>query len=123
MWINTDDKYFGLVEGQAHVNFSKLDGQMKAVLDSLPNLTIPNQQVIDTYGNAFLVAFAEVYTAQNDQFLPYLSSTYANYVSRDPNALHLVKSEAEVPLSELFNRRKTSRVSAIYPRNNFPSND
>jgi predicted dienelactone hydrolase len=123
VWINTDDKYFGLVEGQAHVNFSKLDGQMKAVLDSLPDLTLPNQQVIDTYGNAFLVAFAEVYTAQNEQFRPYLSSTYANYVSISPNALHFVKSDAEVPLSELFNKRKTARASAIYPRNHVPGNE
>ena len=55
VWIHTDDKYFALVEGQAHVNFSKLDAQMKAVLNSLPDLSIPNQQVIDTDGNALLV--------------------------------------------------------------------
>ncbi|MDJ0507814.1 MAG: alpha/beta hydrolase [Crocosphaera sp.] len=121
VWINTDDKYFGLVEGQAHVNFSKLDAQMKAVLDSLPDLTLPNQKVIDTYGNAFLVAFAEVYTAENEEFRPYLSSSYGKHISKGPNYLHLVQSDAEVPLSELFNSRKTARVPAIYPRNNVPS--
>ncbi|MGK7942062.1 MAG: alpha/beta hydrolase [Crocosphaera sp.] len=123
VWINTDDKYFALVEGQAHVNFSKLDAQMKAVLDSLPDLTIPNQKVIDTYGNAFLVAFAEVYTAKNEQFIPYLSSSYAKYISKGPNYLHLVQDEAEVPLSQLFNSRKTRRTPAIYPRNNVPNNE
>ena len=80
VWINTDDKYFALVEGQAHVNFTKLDAQMQAVLDSLPDLTLPNQKVIDTYGNALLVAFAEVYTAKNEEFRPYLTSSYAYYI-------------------------------------------
>ena len=123
VWINTDDKYFALVEGQAHVNFSKLDAQMQAVLDSLPDLTIPNQKIIDTYGNAFLVAFAEVYNAKNEQFRPYLTSSYANYVSQQPNPLHLVQDDAEVPLSELFNSRKASRTPAIYPRNTIPSEE
>ncbi|MDJ0729929.1 MAG: alpha/beta hydrolase [Crocosphaera sp.] len=123
VWINTDDKYFALVEGQAHVNFSKLDAQMKAVLDSLPDLTLPNQKIIDTYGNAFLLAFAEVYVAKNEEFRPYLTSSYANYISRQPNPLHLVQNDAEIPLSELFNSRKAARTSAIYPRNIIPSND
>ena len=123
VWINTDDKYFALVEGQAHVNFSKLDAQMQAVLDSLPDLTLPNQKVIDTYGNALLVAFAEVYTAKNEEFRPYLSSSYSNYISKGPNYLHLVQDDAEVPLSELFNSRKPSRNTAIFPRNNIPSDE
>lgn len=121
VWINTDDKYFALVEGQAHVNFSKLDAQMQAVLDSLPDLSLPNQEVIDTYGNAFLVAFAEVYTAKNEQFRPYLTSSYANYISRQPNPLYLVQDDAEVPLSELFNSRRTSRSLDIFPRNSIPN--
>ena len=123
VWINTDDKYFALVEGQAHVNFTKLDAQMQAVLDSLPDLTLPNQKVIDTYGNALLVAFAEVYTAKNEEFRPYLTSSYAYYISKQPNPLHLVQDDAEIPFSELFNRSKSARSRAIYPRNIIPSND
>ncbi|MGK7881183.1 MAG: alpha/beta hydrolase [Crocosphaera sp.] len=123
VWINTDDKYFALVEGQAHVNFTKLDAQMKAVLDSLPDLSIPNQKVIDTYGNALLVAFSEVYVAENEEFLPYLTSSYAKYISREPNPLHLVQDDAEIPFSELFNRRKPARNRPIFPRNIIPNND
>ena len=123
VWINTDDKYFALVEGQAHVNFSKLDAQMKAVLNSLPDLSIPNQQVIDTYGNAFLVAFAEVYVAENEEFRPYLTSSYAKYISREPNPLHLVQDDAEITFGELFNRKKPARNRPIFPRNIIPSDD
>ncbi|EAZ92042.1 alpha/beta hydrolase [Crocosphaera chwakensis] len=123
VWINTNDKYFVLVEGQAHVNFSQLDGQMKAVLDSLPELKLPKQQILDTYGNALLVAFAEVHTANNEQYRPFLTASFGNYISRQPNPMYLVRSEAEVPLSALFNSRRTSRLPAIYPRNLIPNND
>ena len=123
VWIHTDDKYFALVEGQAHVNFSKLDAQMKAVLNSLPDLSIPNQQVIDTDGNALLVAFAEVYVAENEEFRPYLTSSYAKYISREPNPRHLVHDDAEIRFSELFNLKKPARNRPIFPRNIIPSDD
>lgn len=123
VWIDTDDKYFVLVEGQAHVNFSQLDGQMKAVLDSLPELKLPKQQILDTYGNALLVAFAEVHTANNEQYRPFLTASFGNYISRQPNPMYLVRSEAEVPFSELFNSRRTSKIPAIYPRNLIPNNE
>ena len=95
--------------------------EMKSI--SAPDLTLPNQKVIDTYGNALLVAFAEVYTAKNEEFRPYLTSSYAYYISKQPNPLHLVQDDAEIPFSELFNRSKSARSSAIYPRNIIPSND
>ncbi|WP_107667382.1 alpha/beta hydrolase [Cyanothece sp. BG0011] len=123
VWINTDDKYFVLVEGQAHVNFSQLDGQMQAVLDSLPDLKLPKQQILDTYGNALLVAFAEVHTAKNEKYRSFLTASYGNYISRQPNPMYLVGNEAEFPLSELFNSRRTSRIPAIYPRNFIPNHD
>ncbi|MGB5593480.1 MAG: alpha/beta hydrolase [Crocosphaera sp.] len=123
VWINTSNKYFVLVEGQAHVNFSKLDASTKALLDSFPDLTIPKQELLDAYGNSLLVAFAEVYTSKNEQFKPFLTSSYGDYISKEPNNLYLVKSDAEVPLSELFNRLKSSRTPAIYPRNIAPGNN
>jgi predicted dienelactone hydrolase len=123
VWINTDDKYFALIEGQAHVNFSRLDASTKALLDSFPDLTIPKQQILDQYGNAVLVAFAEVYSAKNEKFRPFLTSSYGNYISEEPNNFYFVGSEAEVPLSDLFNRLKTSRFPSIYPRNIRPNDE
>lgn len=114
VWINTDDKYLLLVEGQAHVNFSKLDASTKALIDSLPNLQVPKQEIIDSYGNALLPAFSEVYVAKNEAFRPFLTSAYGKYISEQPNALHLVQAEADVPLSELFNRLKPEHFPAIY---------
>ncbi|MEA5536210.1 alpha/beta hydrolase [Crocosphaera sp. XPORK-15E] len=122
VWINTDDKYFVLVQGQAHVNFSKLDASMKALLDSFPDLTIPKQDIMDQYGNALLVGFAEVYIAKNEAFRPFLTSAYGEYISQEPNTMYLVGSQAELPLSQLFNRLRASRIPPIFPRNIQPNN-
>ena len=118
VWINTDDKYFVLVEGQAHVNFSRLDASAKALLDSFPDLTLPKQEILDTYGNALLVSFSEVYVAKNESFRKFLTPAYGQYISQEPNPLYLVQSPAELPLSDLFNRLRSARVPAIVPRNN-----
>lgn len=115
VWLNPLDKYLALVVGQAHVNFTKLDASTKALIDSLPDLTLPDQSVIDRYANALTVAFNEVYIAQNQEYLPYLTSAYAEYISRLENPLYFVNSSAEVPLSELFNELRPKEFPAIYP--------
>ncbi len=114
VWIDTEDKYLGLIEGQAHVNFSKLDASTKALLDSLPSLKVPKQKLIDSYGNAFLVAFAEVHVSKNKAFRPFLTAAYGQYISAQPNPIHLVEAEADVPLSELFNRLRPASFPPIY---------
>ena len=115
VWLNPLDKYLALVVGQAHVNFNQLDAKTKNLINSFPDLTLPDQSLIDEYGKAFVVAFNEVYIAQNKDYLPYLTSAYAEYISGEPNPLYFVNNTAEVPLSKLFNQLKPAEVPALYP--------
>ena len=115
VWLKPLDKYLALVVGQAHVNFTKLDASTKALIDSFPDLTLPDQSLIDLYANALTVAFNEVYIAQNPEYLPYLTSAYASYISGKENPLYFVNSSAEIPLSELFNELIPKDFPAIYP--------
>ena len=115
IWLKPLDKYLGLAVGQAHVDFTQLDASTKDLLDSFSDLTLPDQSLLDRYGNAFIVAFNEVYIAQNQEYLPYLTSAYAEYISGESNPLYFVDRLAEVPLSELFNELKPAEVPAIYP--------
>ncbi len=101
--------------GQAHVNFTKLDANAKALFDSLPNLTLPDQSLIDQYDDALIVAFNEVYVVQNEDYRPYLRPAYAEYISGEPNLLYLVNASAEVPLSQLFNRLRPKEFPPIFP--------
>ena len=116
VWLQPTDKYLGLVVGQAHLlDFSKLDTATEALIDLFPEFTIPDQSLMDQYGNAFVVAFHEVYIAQNKEYMPYLTSAYGNYISGDPNPIYFVNSSAEVPLSELFNELRPKELPSISP--------
>ena len=115
VWLNPKDKYLLLVSGQAHANFSELDAATEALIDLFPDFTIPDESLIDQYANAFFLAFNEVYINKNKEYLPYMSSAYANYISGNPHPLYLVPYSAEVPLSELFNEFKPGDFPNIYP--------
>ncbi|GBF79626.1 alpha/beta hydrolase [Aphanothece sacrum] len=113
VWVNTADKYLVLVKGQAHVNFSQLDASIKALIDSFPDLTLPKQQILDEYANSILVGFAEVYVSKNEAYRPFLTSAYGQYISQEPNTLYLVGADADVPLSDVFNRLRPGSTPAI----------
>ena len=75
-----------MIEGQAHVNFTKLDAGVQQAIDTTVNLTLPSQNLISDYVKGSSVAFFEVYVRSNnkniDRFRPYLRSSYAEYLSR-----------------------------------------
>ena len=117
VWVSSQDKFFALLEGQAHVNTSQLDASSKALFDSIPNLELPDQSIFNRYARGFLVAFFENYPLNNPEFRPYFSSAYAQYLSEQPSPIYLLDKEAAIPLSELFNRLKSEDREPIYPPN------
>ncbi|NEP00527.1 MAG: alpha/beta hydrolase [Symploca sp. SIO2E9] len=99
-WLNTPNKHLGLLEGQAHVNFSQLDAGTKAMIDSLPNLKLPPQSLIDDYGNVMMLSFLEVHVATNPEYRPYLHSSYAEYISQEPFKFYLISSSSVDELNQ-----------------------
>ncbi|MFZ0409824.1 MAG: alpha/beta hydrolase, partial [Cyanobium sp.] len=45
-WLTTPTKYWLMVEGQAHVNFTKIDPGIKSAIESASHLTLPSQGLI-----------------------------------------------------------------------------
>ncbi|WP_373479456.1 alpha/beta hydrolase [Geminocystis sp.] len=80
-WLNTPNKYWALIEGQAHVNFNEIDGGIKEALDSTLNLTFPPQDLISAYVKGISLAFFEIHLNNNQNYRPYLQSSYAEYLS------------------------------------------
>ncbi len=117
VWVSSQDKYFILVEGQAHVDTSQLDASSQALFDSIPDLELPDQSIFDRYGFGLLVAFFENYSVNDLEFRPYFTSSYAQYLSEEPAPIYLVDEGAAVPLSELYNRLKPEDREPIYPPN------
>jgi predicted dienelactone hydrolase len=85
VWLTSPDKYLMLAEGQAHVDFSELDGGITQAINSVPNLTLPEPSLLKSYLHPAVLSFFEVYIAQNNQYRPYLSSAYFAYLSQDEN--------------------------------------
>ncbi len=81
-WLGSPQKYWTMVEGQAHVNFSELDAGLSKSIESLGNLTLPSQDLIADYTSAVAIAFFEIYVNQNQKLRPYLQSSYAEYLSQ-----------------------------------------
>ncbi len=85
IWLTTPDKSLMLAEGQAHVDFSQLDGGITEVIDSVPNFTLPEPTLLKSYLHPTALSFFEVYIAQNEEYRPYLSSAYFAYLSENKN--------------------------------------
>jgi|GEM_PF-1196943 len=75
--------YLGLIEGQAHVDFSQLDAGVTSLVNSLFNLNLPSPELINIYSDAISVAFFKVYIAGDKKYLPYLQPSYPIYLSRN----------------------------------------
>ncbi|WP_242577836.1 alpha/beta hydrolase [Chroococcus sp. FPU101] len=82
-WLTTPDKYWAMVEGQAHVDFTNLDPGITKALNSVAHLTLPSQTLIGNYDNALKLAFFETYINNNEDYRTYLQPSYAEYLSQD----------------------------------------
>ena len=74
-------KYLQLQEGQAHVDFSQLDAGISDLLETVASLTLPSPELLDDYTNSMMLAFFEVHINDNQDYQPYLQSSYAIYLS------------------------------------------
>ncbi len=104
-WLNSDDKYLQLQEGQAHVDFSQLDAGLTDLLDTVDDFTLPSPQLLDSYTEALLVAFVQVHLRQNQNYQPYLQSSYSAYLSQDqPFKAHLITKASSDALAKILNQ-------------------
>jgi predicted dienelactone hydrolase len=82
-WLKAPEKYWLIVEGQAHVNFNQIDPGIKKAIESITDITLPNQGLIGSYIQAISLPFFEVYLRNNKSYEPFLRSAYAEYLAKD----------------------------------------
>lgn len=102
IWLMTSEKYLGLVKGQAHINFSKLDAGTQSLIKSFTDLTVADQLLVDKYDNAMMLSFFQVYLNNNQQYRPYLQSSYADYISQKPFEFYLVNASSSITLQNIL---------------------
>jgi len=100
-WLTVPDKYWAMIEGQAHVNFTMLDPGIQETIESVGHLTLPTQNLIGNYVDGLGVSFFEVYIARNDRYRAYLQSSYAEYLSQNEEfKLDFISAASSQKLSE-----------------------
>ncbi len=96
-WLASEERYLGLIEGQAHIDFSELDVGITDTINSINGLTLADPRIIATYSWGFSLAFFGVHAAQDESYRRYLQASYSDFLSQDQgSSLHLV-SEAMTP--------------------------
>ncbi|MGK7892613.1 MAG: alpha/beta hydrolase [Xenococcus sp. (in: cyanobacteria)] len=112
-WLNSSNKYLGMQEGQAHVDVSAMDGGISEVIESVEEISVPETQLLDDYSNATTLAFFEVYVANNEEYFPFMQSSYLQYLSEGQEFKTYLISEASsdklVEAIEKFNREEGLR--------------
>ena len=81
-WLNSSNKYLAMQEGQAHIDVSGIDGGISEVIESVEKLSLPETQLLSDYSNATTLLFFENYVANNEDYLPFIQSSYLEYLSQ-----------------------------------------
>ncbi|NJL83536.1 MAG: hypothetical protein HC890_12355 [Chloroflexaceae bacterium] len=104
LWLKTPVKYFALVDGQAHVDISSLDGRATALLKTFPDLKFAEPGLIDSYGNSLGLTISEVFVAGKPEYRSYIHPAYASYISEAPFGIYLIEGAFSDELAQVYNQ-------------------
>ena len=106
--LTEPEKYLVLAEGQAHVDFSQLDGGISKIIDSVPNLTLPEPGLLKSYLQPTVLSFFEVYLNKNESYRPYMGSSYDAYLSNEEKfKLYRISRASEPALNQAIEEFRT----------------
>jgi predicted dienelactone hydrolase len=111
-WLNTANKYLSLQEGDTHVNIGELDAGIGQLIDSFSYLSLPEPALLTSYNQALILAFLEVHLLENPDYLIYLQSSYADYLSQGQKfKVFLITNASSEGLEEAIARFKAQNPS------------
>ncbi len=96
-FLNSENTYLQLQEGQAHIDFSMLDAGISDLIETVGNLTLPTSDLLDAYTHSMTLAFFEVHLNGQENYQDYLNARYSQYMSEGQEfKAHLI-TKASVP--------------------------
>jgi len=102
-WLQTQNKYLVLIENGTH--FSTVDkiNPNTGLLPVPPSLIGPDPAIAHSYVNALSLVFFQTHLINQQQYRPYLSASYAKFISQAPLNLSLVQSFTAEQFAQIFN--------------------
>jgi predicted dienelactone hydrolase len=102
------DKYLALIENGTHFTV-EIDPPPSQTVIPVPNgLLGPNRTAAYSYVKALSVAFFETHLVNKPNYRPYLSESYAKFISKAPLNLSLINSSSSEEIAQL--------LSKLYPQ-------
>lgn len=99
-WLSTPNKYLLLINNGTH--FSAISESPNAVITVPQQVVGPRPSVVRDYMQAFSVAFAKTYVANQSEYRSYLSNAYAEAIEEAPLELSLVQSLSALIVDRQF---------------------
>lgn len=104
--VNAPESYLLIQQGDSHVPLAKLGAGSHFTATSLLKLTLPHEQLRAYYAAPSVVAFAQVYLADQENYRVYLHPSYAAYLSEEQDfKAFLIREKSAPNLLESFQQQ------------------
>lgn len=101
-WLQTQSRYLAIIDNATHFSTSEKLNTNKQVVPVPKELIGPNPAIAQTYVKALSVAFFQTHLLNQQQYRPYLTSGYSQYISQSPLNISLVQSLSTEQLDKIF---------------------
>ncbi|BAZ41295.1 hypothetical protein NIES4101_72590 [Calothrix sp. NIES-4101] len=101
-WLQTKNKYLATIENATHFSTAEKLDNSKGVLPVPPQLIGPDPAIAQTYVKSLSIAFFQTHLLKQQQYQPYLSATYSQYISQAPLNLSFVQSLTAEELQKMI---------------------
>ncbi|MBD2681953.1 MULTISPECIES: alpha/beta hydrolase [Nostoc] len=102
--LPSKDKYLALIENATHFSVQSDLPSSETVIPVPQGLLGPDRKSVYSYMNSLGVAFFQTHLSDRQEYKPYITASYAQFISQAPTNLSLVNSDSEKVISQVLNR-------------------
>ncbi|MBW4642815.1 MAG: alpha/beta hydrolase [Goleter apudmare HA4340-LM2] len=102
--LSSKDKYLAVIENATHFSVLSDIPSNERVLPVPEGLLGPDRKSVYSYMNSLGVAFFQTHIRNQSEYRPYLSASYAQFISQAPLNLSVVNSGSGEAIAQLINR-------------------
>jgi predicted dienelactone hydrolase len=103
-WLQTKNKYLAIIDNATHFTTAEKLDSSEGVLPVPKELVGPDPAIAQTYVKSLSVAFFQTHLLNQQQYQPYLSAAYSQYISQEPLSLSFVQSLTTEELQKIIEK-------------------
>jgi predicted dienelactone hydrolase len=103
-WLQTKNKYLAIINNATHFSTAEKLDSSEGILPVPKELVGPDPAIAQTYVKSLSVAFFQTHLLNQQQYQPYLSAAYSQYISQEPLSLSFVQSLTTEKLQKIIEK-------------------